>query len=244
MLRSSTQFFEAFQEVMKKSIETCGDTLERMRLLILEGSSCFHFCLKKVEPKKRVNSLLFWWFAESVRISSHTLFLASYGLYRNAFYNIRHLLESLVQSIYIETNHPKCNLNTKLEILKEIEDKKEYRAGRMIEEKPIFAKLKFKRIDCKGLLKDEYSELSKIVHPSHEKIKDTFEDVTKIRGIPAEIKPDEVVRIFDSLRRAYDICYYVIVACYPEIKATLDEKTKMKKFAKKYNMNLLNRIVT
>ena len=108
---------------------------------------------------------------------------------------------------------------------------------RLIEEKSLLGDVKCKGIDCKGLLKKEYIELSQIVHPSREKIVAIIKDVKDDQGIPATVKPEEVMRIFDSLRRTYDIYFFVILASFPEIKSTLDKETKIKDHIRKYNVH-------
>ena len=131
MLSNSDQLFGSFEDVIKKSRETCGETLENIRNLIHDIGSCFSVGLEKSPRQKYLSSLVFWSYVESIRISGQILYLTGCGLYRNAFDDIRHLLESIVQVSYIETNHSSCDLNTKLEILKEIEDKKEYHAPKI-----------------------------------------------------------------------------------------------------------------
>jgi hypothetical protein len=244
MLKNSEKLVESFQEVIKESNEKCGDTLELIRSLIYDSSGCFAVGFKKAGLKKCQNSLVFWWYMESVRISGHILYLTKCGLYRNAFDDIRHLLESIIQASYVETNHTDCDLRTKLEILKEIEDKKEYHARRLIEEKRIIGDVKCEGVDCKGLLKKEYVDLSNMIHPSHEKFIATMEDVQKNQGIPAVVNPEEVVRVLDSLRKTYDICFFTVLASFPEINATLVEKTKIRECVSKYELPLLGRILT
>ena len=95
MLNNSDKLFGSFEDVIKKSRETCGETIENIRTLIYDISSCFSVGLKKSPPPKLFNSLVFWSYVESIRISGQILYLTGCGLYRNAFDDIRHLLESI-----------------------------------------------------------------------------------------------------------------------------------------------------
>jgi hypothetical protein len=240
MLVESKILIEAFQDVMKKSEETCGKELEEIRELINIGRF-----FRSIVEKNNQSSLVFWCFMESIRISGQTLYLSYCGLYRNAFDNIRHLLESIVQAVYIDKNHPSSDLPTKLEILKEIEDKKEYHARRLIEDRIPFKNLDCKGLDCKGLLNKEYSELSQIVHPSHEKIIVTVKDVlSENKWIPARIDCGEISRILDSMRRMYDIFLFLVVVNFPECKTSLRKDSKLVATIKKHNLRLLERAIT
>lgn len=243
MLNNTDNLFASFEEIVKESRKTSGETIENIRMLIFDVSSCFSIGIEKVDKTKYLNSLVFWSYMESIRISGHILFLTANGLYRNAFDDIRHLLESIVQVSYVEANHPNCDFNTKLEVLKEIEDKKEYHARRLIEEKQLLGEIKCKGIDCKGLLKNEYVALSQIVHPSHEKLVSVIKDVKEHQGIPATVKPEEIAKVFDSLRKTYDIYFFVIFANFPEMKLTLEKETKIKDYIKKYDLAMLDKIL-
>lgn len=127
MLTSLDTLEKGFQEIVKKSKEECGDKLEEIRKLILIN---FHFynAIEKCFSPDRENilpkfghSLVGTCFLELTRISGHILFLSCNGLYRNAFNNIRYVLESIIQAFYLDQRHPKTDIMAKIEILKEVE---------------------------------------------------------------------------------------------------------------------------
>jgi hypothetical protein len=219
MLKETSEIEKGFAEIAKESIEKCGNELENIRKFIHEIIPHFdasvHECYdtegKGVSPKC-INSLVFTCYLESFRISGHVLFLSLNGLYRNAFDNIRHLLESVVQALYIDFRHPKTNLPTKIEILKEVEDKVEYHAIRLIGEL---------QIEHKDALQSEYKKLSKIIHPSHKQIVATITDIIKERGIPATVDCEELGRIYTSMVRMYDIFFFLFLNYFEELGQNL-----------------------
>jgi len=143
-------------------------------------------------------------------------------------------LESIVKAFYIDLRHPKTSLDTKIEILKEVEDKWEYRAGRLIDE------LKTRN---KEKLKEEYKKLSQIIHPSHKQIVATIEDVTGDKGIPTSVDCEEISRILESMRRVYDIFFFLFVSYFPEAKEALKKNPKFVEDIKRHNLILLSKVL-
>jgi len=244
MLRGVSEIEKGFAEIAKESIEKCGSELENVRKFIHETIPHFdasvHECydVEGVERKGRgispkcTHSLVFSCYLESFRISGHTLFLALNGLYRNAFDNIRHLLESLVQALYIDLRHPRANLNTKIEILKEVEDKIEYHAIRLIGEL---------QIDHKDMLQREYKKLSKIIHPSHKQIIATMTDIIKERGVPATVDCEEVGRIYESIVTMYDIFFFLFLNYFDELRQSLTKNADFVNDVKNYKLYLTSK---
>jgi hypothetical protein len=241
MLRASPSLIEGFQRTIQESTKNYGEKLEEIRELIF---TCNEF--KSITETGDENSLVFWCFMESFRLSGHSLYLSYCGLYRNAYDNIRHVLESIVQAYYVDSNHPSADLPTKLEILSEIEDKREYHASQLIEQKISFKSLDNGGLDCKGLLKKQYAELSRRVHPSHENVIGTVKDVQKgleENWMPAKIDGLEIERIFELMKPTFDILFFLVIASNPALKTTLSENTKLAENIQKYNLKLLEAIL-
>ena len=242
MLRSTDELEKSFRAVSKKSKKECANETEQIRKLsFLSGvfSASFYTFLKenkgKIEPWGtclcHVN--LF----ELIRTSGFILFLSINGLYRNAYDCIRHSLESLVQVIYIDSRHPDAPLETKIEILKEIEDKREYHVSHLIGEL---------RINHKDKLRSEYKELSRIIHPSHRQVIATIHDIkSKEKGapIPTPIDCKEVSSIFESMRRMYDIFFFIILEYYPELKEGLKKNAAFINSVKLYKLRLVSSLI-
>jgi hypothetical protein len=246
MLRDHSHLLKSFQETISKSEKECGSKLEEIRELCYSLNRCFgEFMVSDFSTGKLANSLTFWCYVESTEISGFTLYLSYCGLYRNAFDNIRHILESMVQSVYIDINHPGSSLKTKLEILKEIEDKKEYHASRLLQEKLDFKSLGCEGLDCKGLLNTAYKDLSKMVHPSHEKVIATFNDFMHSSENKSVILVNcaEVSKIFDSLKIVFDIFYVLIAANFPEFKKVMKKDQNFLDTVEKFNLTLLKKVL-
>lgn len=157
------------------------------------------------------------------------------GLYRNAYDCIRHTLESLVQAIYIDSRHPDTPLKIKIEILKEIEDKREYHASHLIDEL---------KIAHKDKLQAEYKELSRMIHPSHRQIIATIRDIEKDEtGVPTPIDCKEVSSICESMRRMYDIFFFIILEYYPELKEGLKKDATFISGIKLYKLHLISSLM-
>lgn len=165
MLSDLDSLVKEYQEVLRKSREKYEDKLESIQKLIFDVNRHFwttydECCRldKSDQLRKFFDSLINNCYLESWRISPQILYFCSHGFYRNAFESIRYVLESAVQALYIDIRHPEIDFDTKIEILKEVEGKIDYRTTRLIDEL---------EISHKDLLKKEYKRLSQIIHPSH-----------------------------------------------------------------------------
>jgi len=239
MLSSLDVLEKEFRAVFKKSKEECGEKLEEIRQLTFVQGAFYKslkesFSLSKEYKLKVRNSLVFWCFMELARISGHIVFFSCNGFYRNAFDNIRYALESIVQALYIDHRHPKTPLETKIEILKEVEDKREYHAVRLIDEL---------EIDHKDNLKKEYKKLSQIIHPSHKQIIATLDDLKEDKGVPVTINCEEIARIYDSMTRMYDIFFFLFTTYFPELKEPLKKNPDFIESIKVYNLRLLSKVL-
>ena len=123
MLKSLDALEEGFLDISRKSKEECRNELEQMRQLMYAVIPFIHKAIEnrmKVHMPKYLNSLIYSCFMELFRKSGHILFLSFNGLYRNAFHEIRYVLESVLQAYYIDKGHPEAEIIAKLEVLKEI----------------------------------------------------------------------------------------------------------------------------
>jgi len=239
MLREKYEIEKGFAKIAKESNEKCANELERIGKFFCETVTHFSDCVdecyvgkNKDISGKHLHSLVYICYLESWRVFGHTLFLALNGLYRNAFDNVRHLLESVVQALYIDLRHPKTKLATKIEILKEVEDKTEYHAIRLIGEL---------RIEHKDLLQSEYKKLSKIIHPSHKQVVATITDINKKRGIPATVDCEEVERIYEALVTMYDIFFFLFLNYFTEVRQTLTKGADFVNDIKNYKLYLTSK---
>jgi hypothetical protein len=204
MLKSTDALQKAFKNVSKKTLSDCPEAIEKIREISFFSGLFFQFFYQYQKEKadeigKWGNSLYHACMLELFRTYGTILFLTINGLYRSAFDSIRHALESIVQAIYIDGKHPNTDIITKIEILKEIEDRREYHAVRLIDEL---------KIAHKDVLKIEYKELSKVIHPSHKQILLTMQDIKEQgEGIPITVDSNEISKIYDATKRMTDIYF-------------------------------------
>ena len=236
MLRSLDELKKGFNNISEKSRKDCGSKLEEMRQLTFVSAiffTIFSTFQKKTKGKYGVwgHSLYHTCLLELLRTSGHILFLSSNGLYRNAFDDIRHALESIVQAIYLDNKHPNAPLETKIEILKEIEDKREYHAVRLIDEL---------KLAHKDKLKAEYKELSRTIHPSHKQIEALLRDIkTDEQGVPTTVDCEEISRICEDMKSMYDIFFFLILNHLPEVKESTKKNSHFVKAVRFYKLGLV-----
>lgn len=239
MLRSLDALEKGFRKTSRKSREGCGEKLEEMRkLTFLSGSffTSYYKCYKQHQSKYGAwgSSLNHACLLELFRISAHIVFLSCNGLYRNAFDDIRYALESIVQATYIDHEHPETPFSTKMEILKEIEGQRDYRAKPLIEKK-------LKLGTHKQRLNKEYEELSRKIHPSHRHIEALLKDIkVDEKGIPTTVSCEEISSIYNSMTKLYDIIFFLAVKDFPELKESLRKNPEFTKHINAYNLHLLN----
>jgi len=237
MLRSIDDLEKGFRNVSNKSRKECGKKLEEIRKLTFVSGvffkSFWSFTKKRARAKNEVgawgHSLNHACLLELFRTSGNILFLTSNGLYRNAFDEIRHTLESIVQAIYIDNRHPNAPLGTRIEILKEIEDKREYHAVRLIDEL---------KIGHKDKLRAEYKELSRMIHPSHRQIMNLMRDMKMDeKGIPITVDCEEVSNIYESMKKMYDIFFFLILNHSPELTEFMKKDSDVSNSVKRFKLS-------
>jgi hypothetical protein len=232
MSHKFSTLIRAFKGLIEESIKNCGVETEKLRRLIVDGSKLFI----KIPPLDAYSvPLMSLRVSELYRVSIHILYLSLSGLYRNAFENIRYVIESVVQSLFIDSRHPRSSLRTRIEILKEIEDKIPYHAVRLID------KLE---IDHKQTLRREYKKLSKIIHPSHRSVLDIMHDMQADKKIIGSVNCKEISNVYTSLKIMFDITLFLYISYAQKgLKEQLRKDSEFIKFCKTYSLPLLSKIL-
>jgi hypothetical protein len=240
MLRSLDTLEEGFRKIVAQSKEECSDALEKIRQLSFVGHGVYKLIkeLPEEHVSRYMHSLVFLCFLEISRTAGHVLFLSCNGLYRNAFNNIRYFLESVIQGVYMDLRHPKTDFETKIEILKEVEDKWEYRVGRLVKKLEVGFRKRLRKD-----FKKEYKHLNRIIHPTYEQPIVTLTDVARDRGVPATVDCEEISRIYDSTRRMYDIFFFLFIQDFPETKEWLQRSPDLIKDIKVHDLTLLPKLL-
>jgi len=227
-------------KIVRKSRRECANELKKVNKLIVLAltpalESYLKCCAKSNGQVKTeyYRTLTEKCFIELMKVSNRILALCYIGAYRSAFNDMRYVLESIIQAVYIDIRHPDTGLQTRIEILKEVEDKIEYRAVHLVDKLDI---------DYKDKLKIEYKKLSRIIHPSHKRVFQTIAEVKKSIEGPFPVDCKEVEKIYDSMKIMYDIFYFLFVIAFsPELKETLKKNQNFILFIKHYNQILLSK---
>jgi hypothetical protein len=134
--------------------------------------------------------------------------------------------------------HPTSSLATKIEIWKEIEGKREYRAQNLIGKLELGAQDRQKTI-----LEKEYSKLSQRIHFGHKQVIATLKDLSSEAdvddGVPARIDCSEVGNILVSLKTAFDIFFLLLIVRFTEIKEELERNSSFLENIKKFKLPIL-----
>lgn len=226
------KLIKSFTTSIEKSTKECSSEAEKFRLFVMDSSAVF---------KKIISSSTFSVSLKMVRVSElyrlivHIQFLSLSGLYRNAFDSIRYVLESSVQSVYIDSRHPRSGLRTRIEILKEVEDKREYHAVRLID------KLE---IDHKETLRKEYKKLSRIIHPSHRTVIDIAHDMGADKGFPVVVNCKEISNIYESLKIMLDIVFFLYLSyASNNLKEQMKKDSELIKYCETYSLRLMSKVL-
>ncbi len=251
MLKTVDALDKGFQATAEKTRKECGLELEELRkfifgMIIFASEVIEGFKEERIQRRKWGNSLLTWCLLESWRSCGHLLFLSYNGLYRNAFYSIRHLLESVVQALYLDSRLREMenisflepdkhidNIFVKLAILREVEDKREYHSLSLIKEL---------KIDYKDRLTKTYKAISQAIHPTYRQIESTMHDLTTpTNGLAATVDCREIEKITTYLIDVYDTFIFLYITYFPEVKDSLKKNSKFVDYVKTYKLYLTSK---
>jgi len=233
MLRSLDALEKGFLKAREKSQEECSAELETMRQLIFQIKPIVStFIHPAPKPLKKFNSLVYWNWLNFVRNCGYTLYLTNNGLYRNAYGNMRYILESIVQALYIDSRHPQTTIETKIHILSEVEHNQSYYFKSLIQKLDIGEKEKIKAI---------HSSLSKKIHPTVKTVKSIFEDYLNKDKMPTIISCNAIKDISIFLRAVIDVFLFLCIPYFSEHKEQLKSINQMTEYVKKYKLSLTSK---
>ncbi len=141
------------------------------------------------------------------------------------------MLESMVQSEYVDTTYPNIDFEKKLNILRKGENK-ELRMNGLLKEI---------NLPCKGGIVNEWKNLSKRIHPSHQQLIDTAVDFMSSTYGRSNVECSEVTNIYKSLRAVCNFYLYLIFVHFPEIKSPLKENKDFVKALEEHNLRLASK---
>jgi hypothetical protein len=233
---SFSKVLEEFDKSCEESIKKCGPESDTLRNFIWDSAEIFNELLMSQKYSLTLTDIRI---RELYELVVHVLYLSLSGLYRNVFHIIRYVLESAVQSAYIDSRHSNCSLRTKIEILKEVEDKRDYRVLNLIS--------KLENLGYKDDLTKEYKRLSQIIHPSYRSviaIVSLFPEKEDSNFPFPSINCKEVSNILESLKITFDMVLFLYLWNATETKRKqLLERKELFEYCRKYNMPLLSKIL-
>lgn len=239
--------FEDYPDVLTKTIKDCPDLKKINELLFIIGwfYATFleipNFIVDEKVSKEYSQKLTFTCFVDFMRTTNCTTFLTGCGLYKNAYHNIRYALESVVQSLYMDTKHPKADFQTKIEILDEVEDISNYRGIKLLKKLEIENKdeimREYERVN------QDYSKLSKKVHFSYRQLILTATNITEANIHTVQLDCNEVSIIYDLMTKGYDLFLFLILTYFPKLVEPLSKNKELTETVKDHNLRLVCKIL-
>ena len=101
--------------------------------------------------------------------------------------------------------------------------------------------LKEINLPCKGGIVNEWKNLSKRIHPSHQQLIDTAVDFMSSTYGRSNVECSEVTNIYKSLRAVCNFYLYLIFVHFPEIKSPLKENKDFVKALEEHNLRLASK---
>lgn len=186
-------------------------------------------------------SLFFSIFLELLRISSQNAYLCASGLYKNVYFNIRYALESMIQTLYIDTKYSEGDLVGKLMVLQEIECLEKCRGVQLL--KNIQLPNQKQIVNENDKVRRQYDYLSSKIHFSHQQIVNTAMDFEEGKLRSTKIDCSEVKRIYESMQTVYDFFFLLFLSYFPETKQPLRSNKEFIESIRDNNLVLTCRIL-
>jgi len=234
--------FDDFQNAMEKSKIECPDLTKMNELIVTLGLTLTTFSKvpsffnkDRYVSERYSQSLFFTCFINLLRSSFDTVYLCGCGLYKNAYLNIRYALESIIQSLYLDSKHPNTDFPTKIEILKEVQDLPEYRGVQLVKKLDIVHKKE---------IEEEYRKLSKKIHFTYRQLVVTSYTIMEHSFGPTHVDCNDVSNIYNSMRMLYDIFFLLFLTYFTEIKKPLVENREFVETVKTHNLILLSKVLS
>ena len=182
--------------------------------------------LKIVSDNDRHNSMVFFRFLELQYNIMWIYICILFSRYHPAMRELRYSLESMVQAYYLDVEHPKANMQCKLEITKEIDKE---RFGSLLDRSDIVEKHRIKQL---------YSDLSKYVHSTYEELRPTIEEGKIWERITFGFEPDMFKKCVEMTNRVLDTMYLLTIMRFPVIVKEIASDPATIRSLEKHDSNL------
>lgn len=187
----------------------CATAIEQFNDFQSKIAVIHNFINSKIDPQKAKTSLLYFRFLQSIMSSQDLRVSIVTGSYKTVAEIIRYHFESLIQAFYVDQKHSNVSFECKMAVLSEISDKQDYFTNRLI------TRIK---VDSNKSLERFYSDLNKMVHPSHADFPSVEAMLKEIIHYESRIRPEEFERVLIMTKQMSDCVLYLIFRGFPELK--------------------------
>jgi hypothetical protein len=220
--------FQRKSETIKKEQERkCSKQVKEfakyLRCIIVLGKIAQERMFELVVAKSMSWSMVTYNFDELPEIYAVASYLIQHGFYRESLLELRYSFESMIQAYYLDRRHPDVGTDVKMEILKEVKERREYQGKSLINA--------LKDLPFKQQLLDLYSDLSSNLHPRH--VENTFESRFKESIVDCE----RFSMTTNLMCRVFDATLFILMNACPNIKRDILDSDKAQSCLK--NMNAL-----
>lgn len=236
-----------FDEYMKTASETesrCNDLKKLNRILLVPAQTQIALMKSillldetRYVKEKYSQSLLYTCYLELFRNLPATVFLTACGLYKNAYHNIRYILEFIIQSYYVDIQNPNSDFIERTKVLEKLVDNGEYRGIRLLK------KLKLNHnIEKKMII--EYDKIHKKVHCDHKQSKYTAYHFMDDQYQIAYIDCKEIFCIYETETKVLDLFYYLFLMRFPEFRNELKKSKDFLEAISEHQFKLIQKVLT
>lgn len=231
-MRIDGELIKEFSRYYRETERKCATVIGQFNDFQSKVTVIHNFINSKMDPEKANTSLLYFRFLQSIMSSQDLRVSIVVGSYKTVAEIIRYHFESLIQAFYVDQKHPDTSLECRVAILSEISDKQDYFTNRLIN------KIK---VGSGKTLERFYSDLNKIVHPSHIDLPSVGTMLEEIVHPESRIRPDEFERVLEITRRMSDCMLYLIFTGFPELKDLANRDESVSKIVKATDLPLLRK---
>jgi hypothetical protein len=190
----------------------------------------FGAIVEKIDVKDTKQSLTFLRFLESISQIKDACLQSTVGHYTAVIQILRFRLESMLQAVYLDQQHPTLDINQKLCILEEIADKREYFATRLVN---------MISVNNKQGLRDLYRGLSTWSHPSHLDFPTIDKMIENIKNHETSINCDKLNLVVNLMKGTYDAIFFIIVEMFKETRKSIKANSDVMDLIRNQKLRLL-----
>jgi hypothetical protein len=216
------------------TLKQCSGQFSRLKGFMSDITIIFGDIVDKFEVRSAKESLSFFRLLDSVLHFDDLSFLSLMAHYTSIVQILRYRLESMIQAVYLDQQHPLFTLSQKLCILEEISDKREYFTTRLLNQISV---------NNKESIRDLYKQLSIGAHPSQVDFPTIEKMIEYQKNLALSIDCVKLDEIVSLTMQTFDAIFFLILHVSKEAKASIKFRKDIKSVIEKYNLFLLHKLV-